>query len=106
MYVHCVMSVFSYYKHWSVIFHYLTMKQSSIQIIQQIDVFCLFFLIQEIEALQEIINQLLDRGYTSHCCRLAAEFGVYNKNLAIVVVCIYQERPHLSLAVKVTTILY
>lgn len=64
--------------------------------------FVLFFLIQEIEALQEIINQLLDRGYTSHCCRLAAEFGVYNKNLAIVVVCFYQERPHLSLAVKVT----
>lgn len=48
--------------------------------------FVCFFLIQEIEALQEIINQLLDKGYTSHCCRLAAEFSVYNKNLAIVVV--------------------
>lgn len=66
----------------------------------------LVFLIQEIEALQEIINQLLDRGYTSHCCRLAAEFGVYNKNLAIVVVCIYQEQPHLSVATQVTIILH
>ncbi|XP_062566288.1 spatacsin-like [Saccostrea cucullata] len=43
---------------------------------------------QEVDALQVIINQLLDRGHNSHSCRLAAEFGVYNKDLAIVVSCI------------------
>ncbi|XP_056021478.1 spatacsin-like isoform X6 [Ostrea edulis] len=40
---------------------------------------------QEADALQVIISQLLDKGYTSHSCRLAAEFGVYNKDLVIVV---------------------
>ncbi|XP_061172498.1 spatacsin-like [Saccostrea echinata] len=43
---------------------------------------------QEVDALQVIINELIDRGHNSHSCRLAAEFGVYNKDLAIVVSCI------------------
>ena len=47
---------------------------------------------QEIDALQVVIDQLLDRGYTSHSCRLAAEFEVYNKNLAIVVVSVCSPR--------------
>ena len=47
---------------------------------------------QEIDALQVVIDQLLDRGYTSHSCRLAAEFGVYNKNLAIVVVSVCSQK--------------
>jgi hypothetical protein len=46
---------------------------------------------QEVDALQLIISQLLDNGYTSHSCRLAAEFGVYSKDLAIVVVSVHRK---------------